>query len=786
MKQLMLDHPPLYPLHSWQIIEEGYSPENILQNETIFALGNGYLGIRASFEEGLTGNHNRTIDGIYINGFYESVPIPHAEKGYGYARNTQTMLNVTDSKIIELYLEDERFSMDRGEILNFKRTLDMKKGFMTREVTWRSPGGREVEIIIHRLVSFACCHLLAFKYEIRPLNFSGAITIVSALDGDVDNHIHEEEDPRFSAKLQGLGLGVTDVSIEGTRAVISQKTQRSELYLACGMENHLEGKNSAEVGSEQTGEKAAIKFRIEGGKQKKITLQKYVAYYTSLEESVEDLPRLALETVKEARQKGFVKLLEEQKDYFKEFWKNVGLHFSGDLRVEQGLHYNLFHLIQGLCTRRGAGIPAKGLTSEGYDGHYFWDTEIYMVPFFSALLPDLARKLLEFRYSILDHARSRARELAHNRGALYPWRTIAGEEGSSYYPAGTAQYHINGAIAYAISKYIEVTGDFSFMLDYGAEIIFETARLWEDLGAYIPSKGNLFCYNEVTGPDEYTALVSNNCYTNMMARWHLRYAHDTARLLEEKHPDTYRHLAEKLDLKEVEVEDWKIAADAVYIPYDDNLQVHPQDDSFFDKEVWDFSTTPPGQYPLLLFYHPLVIYRYQVCKQPDVILAQLLLGESFSLEQKRRNYQYYEPITTHDSSLSPSIFSIAASELGFNEDAYRFFTMSARLDLDNIFRDTHYGVHMANMAGSWLAVAQGFAGMRTSGDELFFNPYLPGNLYGYRLKVVYRNCRLKVSVSKHRVTYTLLEGESLEFKHAGNKVTLSKDENASFTLGILK
>ncbi|MGM0682401.1 MAG: glycoside hydrolase family 65 protein, partial [Thermodesulfobacteriota bacterium] len=567
---------------------------------------------------------------------------------------------------------------------------------------------------------------------------------------------------------------------------ISQKTKRSELHLACAMGNHLGGGKKAKVEREQTGEKAAIKFRIEGRQQKKITFQKYVAYHTSLDEPVEELPRLALETVSEAQEKGFAKLLEEQKNFFKNYWKNVGLHFSGDLRIEQGLHYNLFHLVQGFCTKRGTGIPAKGLTSEGYDGHYFWDTEIYMVPFFSALLPDLARKLLEFRYSILDHARSRARELAHNRGALYPWRTIAGEEGSAYYPASTAQYHINAAIAYAISKYIEVTGDYSYMLEYGAEIIFETARLWEDLGAYIPSKGNYFCYNEVTGPDEYTALVSNNCYTNLMARWHLRYAHDTALLLKKKYPDTYRSLAEKIDLKEMEIEDWKIAADAVYIPYDDNLQVHPQDDSFFDKEVWDFSTTPPGQYPLLLYYHPLVIYRYQVCKQPDVILAQLLLGDSFSLEQKQRNYQYYEPITTHDSSLSPSIFSIAASELGFHEDAYRFFTMTARLDLDNIFRDTHYGVHMASMAGSWLAVTQGFAGMRTNEDGLSFNPYLPHNLYSYRFRVVYRNCCLKVSVSKHRITYTLLDGESIEFKHSGSKVILAKGENVSYMLGKAK
>ncbi len=779
MKQLKLDYPPLYPLDSWQICEDFFSPDHIMLSETIFALGNGYIGIRGCFEEGLIHNNHKSIEGIYLNGFYESVPIPHAERGYGYAVNTQTMLNVTDSKIIELYLDYERFSLDSGTVLKFKRTLDLRKGYLTRQVTWRSPLGKEVEIEATRLVSFTEKHVLAFKYRVKPLNFTGTVTINSAINGAVDNHTHEEEDPRFSATLGGLGLTTTGIMAENHGAVLTQETRRSGLSLACAMENKVADREPVAVDSEQTGEQAVVHFKFDAVEDQWLTLEKFVSYYTSLDYPQSDLPRLSRETSLRAKEKGFNQLLNEQEEYFGHYWDVVGMDIDGDLKSEQGLRFNLFHLLQAAGSDGKTGIAAKGLTSEGYDGHYFWDTEIYMVPFFAAVMPEQARKLLEYRYSILDHARSRAVDLSHRKGALYPWRTVAGEEGSSYYPAGTAQYHINAAIAYAISKYIEITGDYSFMVECGAEIIFETARLWEDLGAYIPSKDNCFCYNEVTGPDEYTALVNNNCYTNLMARWHLQYAVETARYMQEQYPIEYQRLSDEIKLKEEEINAWVKAAAAMYVPYDQKLQIHPQDDSFFDKEIWDFKSTPSEKYPLLLHYHPLVIYRYQVCKQPDVVLGQLLLGKEFSLEQKKRDYKYYEPITTHDSSLSPSIFSVVASELGYHTDAYSFFQLAARLDLDNIFKDTNYGVHMANMAGSWLCLVHGFGGMRIDEGWLHLNPFLPEGWDYYSFKITYKNSQIAVEVKPETVTYCNTQGEALEFKHAETIVRLSEGERVT-------
>ncbi|MGM0688500.1 MAG: glycoside hydrolase family 65 protein [Bacillota bacterium] len=751
-------------------------------SETIFALGNGYIGIRGSFEEGFNRNSTRSIDGIYLNGFYESVPIPHAERGYGYALNTQTMLNVTDSKIIDLFLEDECLNLQSGNLLEYKRTLDMKDGYQTRIIIWRSPRGREVKVTVKRLVPFSHRHLMAFQYQVEPLNFSGKITICSSLNGDVDNHTHEEYDPRFAASLGDLCMVVCNIKAVNTRAVMIQETRRSKLTLACAMENHLMEKKTPVVQTEQSENTVSTRFQFNAEKKEKVTMVKYVSYYTSRDYPVEDLPDLAEKLVTKARIIGFNALLDEQRHYCRRFWDTVGISIDGDPEAEQGLRFNLFHLLQSAGSNGQTGIAAKGLTSEGYDGHYFWDTEIYMLPLFCLVRPEEARKLLEFRYSILDHARSRARELSHERGALYPWRTIAGEEGSSYYPASTAQYHINAAIAYAINNYTEITGDFSFMLEYGAEIIFETARLWEDLGTYVPRRGNRFCFNEVTGPDEYTALVNNNCYTNLMAQWHLRFAYNTAQLLKQNYPDDYRRISEKIQLRDEEKQAWLLAAEYMYIPYDEAMQIHPQDDGFLDKEVWDFASTPAENYPLLLHYHPLVIYRFQVCKQPDIILAHFLLGDHFSLEQKRRDYKYYEPITTHDSSLSPSIFSIVSSELGFYEDAYRFFSISVRLDLDNIMKATHYGVHMANMAGSWACLVNGFAGMRIKAGKLCFKPYLPQKLKQYRFRIYFKKCLLEVYARENNITYKLLEGDTISFSHQGELVTLTDGENKKFNL----
>jgi alpha,alpha-trehalose phosphorylase len=437
------------------------------------------------------------------------------------------------------------------------------------------------------------------------------------------------------------------------------------------------------------------------------------------------------------------------------------------------MRFNEFHLLQSVGRDGRTNISAKGLTGEGYEGHYFWDTEIYVFPFFLATQPQLARQLLAYRYAGLPAARKRAREMAHAHGALYPWRTIAGDECSAYFPAGTAQYHINADIAHSIKLYTEVTGDEKFLREQGAEIVMETARIWMGLGHFDARRGGAFCIHEVTGPDEYTAMVSNNFYTNAMAQQHLAFAAGVAERLQRKFPRDFARIATAMALAADEPGRWARAAEAMYLPVDEQLGIHPQDDSFLHKPVWDFANTPPAHYPLLLNYHPLVIYRHQVCKQADVVLALLLRGDRFTLAHKRRDFDYYERITTHDSSLSACIFSILASEVGYHEKAYRYFMHTARMDLDNEHGNTQHGVHTAAMAGTWLAVVQGFAGLRLHGGQVSLCPRLPAHWTHYSFRIRVRGRQLQVKVMPGEVEYSLLEGEALELRHGAELVRLN-------------
>jgi alpha,alpha-trehalose phosphorylase len=443
--------------------------------------------------------------------------------------------------------------------------------------------------------------------------------------------------------------------------------------------------------------------------------------------------------------------------------------------LQQGVHFNQFHLLQSIGRDGKTSIAAKGVTGEGYEGHYFWDTEIYIFPFFLFSMPEIARKLLDFRYQGLDKAREQARLMSHAKGALYPWRTIAGEECSAYFPAGTAQYHINADIAYSIKLYAEVTGDESFLYPHGAEIVMETARIWMGIGGYIPRKGNHFCINEVTGPDEYSALVNNNYYTNAMAQMHLRYAADVAETMRTRLPEEFAALARTIEMEPDEPARWREAAERMFLPVDEDLGIHPQDDSFLSRQVWDFASTPKDHYPLLLHYHPLVIYRYQVCKQADMVLALLLLGDRFTPEEKKLDFDYYEAMTTHDSSLSSCVFSIIASEVGYRDKAYTFFMETARMDLDNTHANTQYGVHTAAMAGTWMGVVYGFAGMRAYGGSVQFAPHLPDGWQHYRFTIRVHGRLLQVQIDREKAEYRLLAGEPLSVTHNGRAIRLTPE-----------
>lgn len=755
----------------WRIVENEFNPENNFVNETLFATGNGYIGIRGNFEEGYAGPNGTGLEGIYINGFYDSEVIKYGEIAYGYAEKSQTMLNVTNSKIVKLYIENEEFDMLKGEILSYERSLDLKEGILRRNLIWKSPKGKEVKISIERLVSLKRKHITSIHYEVTPINFSGEIKIISALDGDVTN-LTTEDDPRVGGGFHGRVLLVEDKKLENTAGILLQRTKNTKFLLACAMQNEITAENYT-IDSFEEEFKINVVFNIKAEKDKAIKLDKYIAYTTSRDFEEKEVSIKAENEAFNALNDGLEKLKDEQKKYLDKFWHRTDVVIDGDDNLQQGIRFNMFHLLQSVGKDGKTNIAAKGLTGEGYEGHYFWDTEIYMFPFFLYTNPEISRKLMEYRYNILSKARERARKMSHKKGALYPWRTISGEECSAYYPAGTAQYHINADIAFAIKRYMEATEDEEFLINYGAEMLFETARLFADLGSFIESKGNKFCINEVTGPDEYSALVNNNCYTNFMAKENLSYAYEMALWMKENAKRDYEYLAGKIELEQEELEFWKNAADNMYIPYNQDLKIHSQDDSFLDRSPWDFNNTPRENYPLLLHYHPLVIYRHQVCKQADLILAEVLLSHKFDLEQKKRDYDYYEKVTTHDSSLSTCIFSIAASEIGYHDKAYEYFIETATMDLMNSHGNTKDGIHAANMAGTWMCIVNGFGRVKIYGDKLEINPCIPQQWNKYSFRITYRNRIIEVLVDKQGASYKLLEGESIDIVSKGETIVLS-------------
>jgi len=766
----------MFAVADWEVREDQYLERTHQLKETLFCLGNGFLAMRGSFEEGFHGAMGESVPGTYLNGFYESSPIRYAEAAYGYPERHQTMLNVTGCRSIRFSVPGIDGPVDvhhgNGEITDYQRTLSFQEGVVTREYTWTNGEQKSVQVKVRNLVSFEDKNLAVIEYEVTP-DFEGEVFLTTTVEGQVTN-VTGGNDPRVGAALTGPTLKVikTELHEEGLLTAVTSRTTYSNLVLACAARCVLTTENAFLVEGKATETATETEFRIAAEKGVPIKLTKYCAYHHSRD--VADLTALgpnALATANGAQSKGMEHWTARQAEYLKRFWEQCNVEIRGDPGLQQGLRFNMLHLLMSVGRDGRTNIGAKGLTGEGYEGHYFWDTEIYIFPFFLYTMPDIARGLLEFRYNTLDGARRRAKELDH-KGALYPWRTIMGDEASAYFPAGTAQYHINADVIFSLKRYMEATEDTDFLREMGAEMVFETARFWVDIGNFRTRDGK-FVINMVTGPDEYTALVNNNCFTNLMARNNLQYAVEVAQRLKKDFPKDWLRLSKALELTLEELEEWARAAQAMYLPYDEKLGIFLQDDSFLNKDRWDIPGTDKDKFPLLLHYHPLSIYRKQVCKQADLLLAEYLLGDLFSREQKARDYAFYEPLTTHDSSLSACVFAILAAELGQTERAYAHFIQTARMDLDNHHHNTQHGIHTAAMSGTWLSLTGGFAGMRTYNGKLTFNPWLPDEWDGYSFNIVFRGSTLNVEVSSGRTVYTLKEGKGLSFLHKDVLVSLS-------------
>jgi alpha,alpha-trehalose phosphorylase len=768
-----------YPADEWNVIERAFHPEFLAQLETMFALGNGYLGMRGCPEEGGPNAENGTL----INGFYETWPIVYGEDAYGFAKSGQTICNVTDSKIIKLFVDDEPFWLPDANLVRYDRRLNMRSATLDRDILWETPAGKQVSITSRRLVSFANRHVAAISYRVTLLNANAFVVISSEVATDKPS-VRNGDDPRQARAFSDRVLHERTSYSRDRRIVLCHATTKSRLALVCATDTAIETACPHTCKVVHTGDFGQAAFAIEARSGCPIQLTKYMIYHTSGTASAEELCGRAEWTMDRVTDRGFQQLLASQEQYMDDFWRRSDVRVR-DIRedrtkrstveTQQAIRFNLFHILQASASAEGTGVPAKGLTGQAYEGHYFWDTEIYLLPFLIYTSPRIARNLLTFRYKTLPQARARARQLGH-RGAMFPWRTISGEEASAYYAAGTAQYHINADIMYALRKYVQATGDELFLRDCGAEMLVETARLWLDLGFYSDAKGGKFCINGVTGPDEYNAVVNNNAYTNLMARENLRYAANTVEFLRKAEPAGYNALIHKTALVPSEVVAWTRAAENMYVPYDESLNIVPQDDSFLEREPWDFQNTPRDHYPLLLFYHPLNIYRKRVIKQADVVLAMFLLGDLFSPEAKKRNFEFYDSLTTGDSSLSSCVEAIIAAQTGDTEKAIRYGMAALLMDLADVGGNVKDGCHIASMGGTWMMLTYGLAGMRDDDGMLSFRPCrAPEDNAILRFPVTYRGQMLDVEIGLDEVEYSLREGECLVIRHETQEIRLTRD-----------
>ena len=770
-----------YPADEWNVIEKRFHPEFLAQLETMTALGNGYLGMRGCPEEGGPSIENSTL----INGFHETRPIVYGEEAYGFPKTGQTILSVTDSKTIKLFVDDEPFWLPNANLLSYDRRLNMKSGTLDREIVWETPTGKQVSITSRRLVSFLNKHVAAISYRVTLLNAPAALVISSEMTAAEPKAVADANDPRQTRVFAERVLHPRANYAKDRRIVLCHATAKSRLTLACAIDHALVTvcPHAHKVAFDE--DFGQVAFTIEAQPGAPISLTKVMIYHTSQTASPEELCGRAEWTADRIMNQGFEQLLLSQEQYMNDFWRRSDIRIRDTredrtkrttVEIQQAIRFNLFHILQASARAEDAGVPAKGLTGQAYEGHYFWDTEIYVLPFLTYTSPRIARNLLTFRYKMLPQARARAELLGH-RGAMFPWRTISGEEASAYYAAGTAQYHINADIMYALRKYVQATGDEAFLETFGAEMLVETARLWVDLGFYSDAKEGKFCINSVTGPDEYNTVVNNNAYTNLMARENLRYAVQTIMSLQAAKPDVYNALVHKTALESSEVEAWDRAAENMYIPYDEKRDIIPQDDSFLDREPWDFRNVPRDRYPLLLFYHPLNIYRKQVIKQADVVLAMFLLGDVFSPEEKKRNFEFYDPLTTGDSSLSSCVEAIIAAQIGNMEKAFQYGMAALLMDLADVGGNVKDGCHIASMGGTWMMLAYGFGGMRDHDGTLAFWPRrAPEDSAILRFPVTYQGHMLEIEIGREEVTYVLREGECLVIHHEMEEIQLTREQ----------
>ena len=755
----------VFPIEPWQVRETSLELDILAQSESLFALSNGHIGMRGNLDEG----EPHGLPGTYLNSFYEVRPLPYAESGFGYPEAGQTVVDVTNGKLVRLLVDDEPFDVRYGTLLEHERTLDLRAGTLTRIAHWCSPAGKQVKVVSTRLVSLTQRSVAAIEYVVEALDEFVRVTVQSELVANEDQP-ESPDDPRVSAVLS-KPLEPVQHEHSDRGAILLHRTRGSNLMMAAAMDHDVEvpGRVEINTGAGMDWANTTVICGLRPGQRLRIV--KYLAYGWSSLRSRPALRDQAAAALSSARYTGWQGLLDAQRAYLDDFWDGADVEVEGDPDSQQAVRFGLFHVLQSSARAERRAIPGKGLTGTGYDGHAFWDTEGYVLPVLTYTQPTAAADALRWRASILPLAKERAAQL-DLQGAAYPWRTIRGQECSAYWPAGTAAFHVNADIAMAFERYRIVTGDHSLEQECGLKVLVETARLWASLGQH--DRHGVWHIDGVTGPDEYTAVVRDNVFTNLMAAHNLRTAADACvRNAEAAHA---------MGVTTDETAAWRHAADAAHIPYDEELGVHPQNEGFTTLREWDF--TENTTYPLLLNEPYVRLYPAQVLKQADLVLAMHLQGHAFTPEQKARNVDYYERRTTRDSSLSACTQAVMCAEVGHLELAHDYAHEAALIDLRDLHHNTRDGLHMASLAGAWTALVAGFGGLRDDEGLLSLDPQLPDGILRLRFRLRWRNFRLTVDVCHDDVSYTLRDGpeSELRIRHAGQDLDLTTERPTTMAI----
>ncbi len=752
-----------------QIVHKGLAKESIAREETIFHAANGYVGVRGCLEEKVPDGVT-TIRGTYLNGYYDKKPICYGERLYGFPQTQEGIVNVVDVQSIRLRLGEEWLDPFSGEVLEHVRTLDMEAGFTVRLLHWRSPMGKEIILTVRRMASFALRELFTLRYEVASVNYEGPISIISTQNADVRNFA-DPNDPRMAAQAH-QHLTVESMTRDGETDLITCRTKASRLMMASAVCHRTgDGFHISQCQNPSSLE-TILKTRLSPGMRAEVV--KWCIFTD--QRRYEDPAKAALHLMEKALRQPLQAWEDKQREYLSAFWETSRVLVAGDSRLQDSIDFSVYQLLQSAGRDDISNVAAKGLSGEGYEGHYFWDTEIYIFPFFLLTDRDAAKGLLCYRHGILSSARAQARLLGHQKGALYSWRTISGPECSSYYPSGSAQYHINGDVAHSFIQYYLATGDLQFMAQKGAEVLVETARLWLDAGHMQEGMFRIDC---VTGPDEYTCIVNNNYYTNASAKENLRYAAMICDALDKE--GMAGQVQKATGVTKEELQAFLTAAEHMYLPYDEKLGIPPQDDTFLNKKPLDLAALPKTDFPLLLNYHPLFLYRHQVCKQADTVLAHYLFEDLADEDTIRRSFAYYEKITTHDSSLSACVFSIMAARLNDMEKALQYFLKTAFMDLEDAHGNTRDGLHTANLGGTYLGIVAGFGGLRIREDGLLLRPRLPSGWKSYQFRFQYRDSLLEVQVLPGICRIALLKGQPVSLLVHRERVLVQGEVTVAFS-----